>query len=429
MKNKFKNLAIPTGAFSGVSNGSNHIFLDGINQSINYPIIHTDNGGSITIPNNSYVTYYDTDGKVFVQIDHATLPVAATYNMTKSHQLYMTHTKALTTAELIEMNSNPNLIMSVWFDGASLGDGFIKSDIVNFCVPIEGALGGNAVIDLAIPPENVLAPNPTISEVRAVITQNGDGSITIENANTEPSPYGYFRLSQTGQAGQLTRDLINGEFVKFKINMKVDNLGIYCGTSSLSSADVFLENINTYEDVYVCGTFNGSNSSFIKLGLISNIVNSFTYWPDSIEIEIYTAYEIENYTATCRTNLVNRDYGISNLLLKQDASGVPIGITADNTIEFFGDDYVSTGITPNLDTYTIEEVITPTATGVKEVRRLTHNNGTYKYYLNGMEQGTNPSVPNTNTILALGRQSTIGVIEDIDNREKHFRVWTIVQAP
>lgn len=61
--NYFKNFSTLDPVYSGKANGSNHIYLNGTDQSVPYPILN--NGGD-----NSYCSYYDVATKQRVQIAH-----------------------------------------------------------------------------------------------------------------------------------------------------------------------------------------------------------------------------------------------------------------------------------------------------------------------------------------------------------------------
>ncbi len=116
----------------GKINACNHLYL-GKGQSIDYPIV------------DGFSVYYDSTLKDFIQ----TTTTAGTFTMTKSHQVFFNCTKALTANELAQLKAQPNLIVDVWFNGKVLQDGFKKSDIGNFMMPVEGTIGTVTVKDLS----------------------------------------------------------------------------------------------------------------------------------------------------------------------------------------------------------------------------------------------------------------------------------------
>jgi hypothetical protein len=67
--NIIKNFGLNGSTNDGIAHSSNHLFLNGINQSVNLPqSYNTDALGNVTLPSNAYVTYYDVNNKKFHQI-------------------------------------------------------------------------------------------------------------------------------------------------------------------------------------------------------------------------------------------------------------------------------------------------------------------------------------------------------------------------
>ena len=71
-----------------------------------------------------------------------------------------------------------------------------------------------------------------------------------------------------------------------------------------------------------------------------------------------TYSSILNFTTNCRTNFLNTNYGASNLLVKQDASGRTIGVADTGTTSHTNTGHIDTQFLPNLDSYTITDTVT-----------------------------------------------------------------------
>ncbi len=94
---------------------------------------------SSTIPDEALISNVSTK---------EVLLASSIYNMTIPHSGYATHTKALTTAELAEVNAGINVMAEVWDDGRVLVDGFKRSDMVDYFMGNEGVVGGAIVHSL-----------------------------------------------------------------------------------------------------------------------------------------------------------------------------------------------------------------------------------------------------------------------------------------
>ncbi len=288
----------------------NHLYL-GTGQSVDYPILN--NGGA-----NSYATYYDSDTKEFVK---ATLPVSTTYNMTKSHQVFFNHTKSLTANELAQLKAQPSLIADVWFNGKVLVDGFKKSDIGNFMMPIEGALGGAHVVDLSVP-----FGSEEFHDLRS-------NTFTVASI-----PNGYNVVSDgSGSAGNnstfaLLRNFDTTDLALFTFKVKT-NSGVATSARAPYRWDLPAPgDMAQYEN----GPYQHLThpTDIARKYIAFYLDGSHPFDIDIIDISLkeVTAYDIQNYTADCRSTLINKDYGIQNLLLKQDTAGIPTGAAATGTI-------------------------------------------------------------------------------------------------
>ena len=73
---------------------------------------------------------------------------------------------------------------------------------------------------------------------------------------------------------------------------------------------------------------------------------------------------ITNYASTCRTNLDLTNYGASNLLYKQDASGRWLSMADANLIEFTGDTYATVDYKPLLTNFSLSVVFKTDGVGL-----------------------------------------------------------------
>jgi len=146
--------------------------------------------------------------------------------------------------------------------------------------------------------------------------------------------------------------------------------------------------------------------------------------------EIYNAsisdiIMIDGYTDNCREFFKNTDHGMSNLLLTQDATGRPTGLTDPNSIDFKNSSGAEgrTGLKPNLPAMTIFEPVL--IGGIKFVRCHTWDDETSdeEYYIDVVVQAT-PARPDPDTYMILDDEACIGDHDTIEREKADFKVYT-----
>jgi len=125
--------------------------------------------------------------------------------------------------------------------------------------------------------------------------------------------------------------------------------------------------------------------------------------------------EVTNYTSQVRTQLAQVNYGAQDLFYKQDSSGRLTGdFTDEKEISFENtENYIDTNFKPEIDEYTIYEVVN------EEFRVLKSNNS---YKVNDVAQ-TDHSLPDSTTNIRLNKIATIGEPDIVDTTDCLFRVF------
>ncbi len=75
---------------------------------------------------------------------------------------------------------------------------------------------------------NIVLPTADITGVNATVTDNGDDTYRIEGTDNTGDMYGYLRMSNTGESGDLTEDVSVGKSMIVKWKQKVSDLSLYC---------------------------------------------------------------------------------------------------------------------------------------------------------------------------------------------------------
>ena len=279
---------------------------------------------------SAYYLKYDQATKEFVTLSNiaagGTLPVSTVYTETASGQLFTALTVAPTPADLTYLNANLHAIPKL-LDGETVsGLSFVLADIYS-CYLGNDKNSGAYLQDLRQNLGSELVTTPDCSSTTGFIsvqaTIASDGSlITVTTDATLTETIMFFDAFPA-----------IGVTVKFVID--VDTMPEN-GTLIWELRDEWLATesgplVLGLNEVIVSVPLSFTIPRFIVNG--KNLLSANSFKINTFSTKEVQASEIQNYTAACRTTYENVNYGMSNLLLKQDATGRFTGMADDRTFE------------------------------------------------------------------------------------------------
>lgn len=187
---------------------------------------------------------------------------------------------------------------------------------------------GAYVQDLSVEPRSIVAKDRianTYNKRSNNIKVDEDDWVKHTRIDDVWTSLGY--LNNSNAADWLIENIDSEKFYRFTVRAYTDDANSpIISFATMNSEDI---NLSTVEQEY----------SFVSTGLddtnyfvgICDTDKSIWIHKD-MEFEEVSAVKIANYTEACRTTLKNTNYGLSNLLLEQDASGRATGAVAPGTI-------------------------------------------------------------------------------------------------
>ena len=336
------------------------------------------------------VTYTDGTYKYIFRVSTKEFESVATNVIDFDHGQYFTATSQLSATDLTTLNANPNLIYNVWFNSYMLPSGFAKADMVNFNPANEGELSGEFIHDISVDLGSEEVVNGSLDT---------DTSWTHRTAATTISG-GVCSWDGTQTAeDEIFQDIgrISGICV-----LSFDLVSRTAGEATLKYGGVlntgYISAVGSYGYIV-----EWSGNAFIYAMGDANFVGSV----DNISVREATTKEIINYTASCRTALANQNYGATNHLVKQDATGRAIDLSDGGTIEHNGDG--RTIVVPTrTSTRTVTIEITPDVVELKTLVSTT-TAGTITMIADGTVTASSGIVTIDTTTLQVGVKSLITV--------------------
>ncbi len=359
------------------------------------------------------------------------LPISTIYNMTEAHNMVMQHTVALTDAEEIQLNENPNLWFEVMYNNLVLVDGFNHSYVQKFWGANEGISGGGYVQDLSV---DTVEEFDNVEGNWYLNDYGGEGTITY-NSN-----------------GSITNDTLAGSHLRFR-NDSANSLMSDASKMFIMTVEIIERAAGSVYSIFDGdGNPNMHFSDTDPRGIYNYVANGH---PDIDRIQFFRRYDEDTLvtykvlsirefsgakilgTYTTANRAEKQSTGPQNVLLDQDYSGRVQGTTLKGHIGITGNDEdVDTQWMPSEDRYSISlkvsgnlEILDSVgaATGTKsqrtETRLLIHDTVKGdKYYINAIDQGYVPTLPNQGQVLALGNIAAIGYPDYIEQIIAPFKV-------
>lgn len=126
----------------------------------------------------------------------------------------------------------------------------------------------------------------------------------------------------------------------------------------------------------------------------------------------------------------NLSYGLQTVACKLNGAGVPYAMADSYSLSFENnpDSYIDTHWRPDLDEYTIEQMVL-LEDGTFEHRTLSHSSTEDKYYVDGAVVTPTPALPDSSTTLKITDTAVIGPKDKIKATSKHFLVYNTVEQP
>ena len=278
------------------------------------------------------------------------LSVSTTYTMTDTFQNYISHNAPLSQADLDALDTNPNLMGQVWFNGYVLPSGFAKADIVNFPDSSAGLRCGKYLQDLSVDLGAELITNGGFEVDASSWSSYGSGSVV--SSGEQGLVTGGGSVSGVSQLFTVTQ----GKF--YVVSGEIQNIDSTVVPAIVCSN--FLPNLyysNATTDLVSFSGIHYMSDATARIYLRVDELDATALF-DNISIREATAYEIQNYTDEVRTNLENTQKGASTLLLRQDDSGRPTAVMPSGSIAVdSGGKNVSTGWIVAGDRYSIKQKI------------------------------------------------------------------------
>lgn len=213
-------------------------------------VVNIDSVVEITLPANSYLTYFDVETKDWVRGGSISgdilLEPDYTHPMLVSHSHVFTHTAPLSEDDYILMSTDPDVIKRVVYENFVMSSGFSKSDIVRFWPCSEGSYGIGA--------ESI---QEVMTNVNKAITSYGpECRTTYENVDYGPTNL----LIVQDENGDIV-DTANPD--TFSFNSDGSYYSVACDFSGRWTITIVLElNGST-------GRYFGADASMLSIGEVS----------------------------------------------------------------------------------------------------------------------------------------------------------------
>ena len=299
--------------------GSNHIYL-GATQSVDY----------VTVNTGDYA-YFDVTIKAHVK---ATATGATTTISTPTHHSNFFSLKAgksISAGDITELNANPEDIARMVKGVATIGTySFTLADIEAFYPGNEGSASGAYIQDITTALGADVVSNGTFD---TNITGWGGFATTVvwdaSNGGCIKAGNGAGGVALPKQTGILSNTK------KYKLSFDYSTTD---GTKPLSVYSGGYITIVPTTDIVTTGAWTSVSAIFdnvagnTELVFGQQSVATYAYF-DNVIVEEVTAVPITNYAASCRTTYLNTNYGASNFLYTQDASGRLTGMHTSGHIK------------------------------------------------------------------------------------------------
>ena len=328
--------------------GSNHAWLNGIDQSIDYPTV-----------NGSDYGYFDVTTKAHIKFTAS----ATTINITASHSnFFALDGTSITASDLTYLDANPEAVAKL-VDGETVaGLSFVLADIHNFYPCNEGEASGAYIQDVsvALGSEEVANSDFATSDLTGWTFAQGSGVVVSGELETTS-------INATLSA-RYNFTSVAGKYYKFEFKVRAGTqighqYSVFDGENLQEITGSIPYDVADGEIGIIFKATGNDTGVYVQRDGVTTI--GTTYF-DDVSVREATAQEIANFTTSSRTTLENTNYGASNLLYKQDATGRWLSMADANLIEFTGDGrYVDVGFMPPSDTaWEIDFVMETLANGV-----------------------------------------------------------------
>jgi len=302
---------------------------------LNVPFVFTSDYNS-----NYGIVIGGRDDVAILEVDDTyireSLPISIQYNLTKSFGELLTLNVLVEQTDIDYLNAYPNALREMWtekklhpalsFDRSDMvtGQGYYPANdfnsgqyVQNVAVELGSELTGN---ELPYSSNTVSRDGSTVT-LNIVDNQSGFYDDAIMNIN-DLAILSFTILSYTGSGGQIVLSLgSDNHWVALDAAVRVE---VNAGTST--------------------------RIRFSGLELGTEMIIKYSLIP----VSHYS--EIQNYTSACRDTYKSANYGASDLIVKQDATGRIIG--AGDGMEFNGKAYANPGyVFPNDEDWYIEIVM------------------------------------------------------------------------
>ena len=325
----------------GAMYGSNHIYL-GATQSVDY----------VTVNTGDYA-YFDVTTKAHVK---GTAAAATTTISTPTHHSNFFSLKAgksISAGDLTALDANPADIARMVNSVATIGTySFTLADIEAFYPGNEGLNSGAYLHEAIVGKTDIITgDSSTFDTTVGSWVSVGSGTMTWQSDST----------------GLATNNLVAFSGVKLPLTIPSNNT-VYAFTFDASNVVGSPKMFFSYNgggaaiagfSIYT--VVNGSHVFFFtptNFSLTANdclVIRGDTTAEASVKIDNiklwkFNGVPITNYASTSRTAYKNTNYGASNFLYTQDATGGLTGMADSNLIGFNGDSrYIDTGLIPPSD--------------------------------------------------------------------------------
>ena len=255
-------------------------------------------------------------------------------------------------------------------------------------------------------------------EILGTATITPTGTYTSQTTEAEGLQAEYLTLNEIG----VPIDTVPNT----QITVNIPSSTYFTTNVELTETDLAMLNSNpnlVYEIVFNGFSLPSGNINIISMcgGQEGSISGSSVY-----DIISGDGVAIANYSAAVRRAYENTNYGASNLLLHQDATGKAIATTPTHTITAENNGkFLDTGFKPLLKNYTIEwngQLID----GTIEQRVLTHSEvDGDKLYVDGALVSENPTLPASSISIKLNNVAPIGDPDEVYLHIAPFNAWSV----
>lgn len=307
---------------------------------------------------------------------------------------------ALSSEDLTALDGDPDLMRKVWEEGATLPSGITAADIYGFYPGNEGSQarhGGQFVQDITVPKVDITTSFRTLYP-------NGATTVISSTADSFDLEVTAAASSQCDiQFNLVSASLAQNEkaLITFKVVIVSGSTAInYVYINETKSLSPVISANGTYG--VVCNKDGATAAIVLGFG----VANSTTFRVQVTNIRIAKVYaaEIENYTTDCRTNLLNVNYGPSNLRYTQDATGRLTG--ASSGIEAVSD---GRSVVIPTRTHTANAEVTVTPKSLPITIYSSSIAGTISADASGNVTASSGSVSVDTTTLSVGVESVVTV--------------------